>query len=114
MNLDYVVESHPAVLDGFIGLAREKFAELEKETAEPFVSQYYVVNDAYGVNAEREYQYFPDLDSALTAYAMLPNHLEKEVGMESTEQPPTRMSLITCRNGLEALEDIERASLSGK
>ena len=114
LNLDYVVESHPAVLDGFIGLAREKFAELERETAEPFVSQYYVVNDAYGVNAEREYQYFPDLDSALTAYAMLPNHLEKEVGMESTEQPPTRMSLITCRNGLEALEDIERASLSGK
>ena len=44
---------------------------------EPFISQYYVVNDAYGVNAEREYQYFPDLDSALTAYAMLPNHLER-------------------------------------
>jgi len=114
LNYDYVVESHPAVLDGFIGLAREKFAELEKEMEEPFISQYYVVNDAYGVNAEREYQYFPDLDSALTAYAMLPNHLEKEIGMESTEQPPTRMSLIKCRNGLEALEDIEGASLSGK
>lgn len=114
LNYDYVVESHPAVLDGFIGLAREKFAELEKEMEEPFISQYYVVNDAYGVNAEREYQYFPDLDSALTAYAMLPNHLEKEIGMESTERPPTRMSLIKCRNGLEALEDIEGASLSGK
>lgn len=111
LNYDYVVESHPAVLDGFIGIAREKFAELEKE---PFISQYYVVNDAYGVNAEREYRYFPDLDSALTAYAMLPNHLEKEIGMESTEQPPTRMSLIKCRNGLETLEDIEAASLSGK
>ena len=114
LNYDYVVESHPAVLDGFIGLAREKFAELEKEMAELFISQYYVVNDAYGINAEREYQYFPDLDSALTAYAMLPNHLEKEIGMESTEQPPTRMSLIKCRNGLETLEDIEMASLSGK
>lgn len=114
LNHDYVVESHPAVLDGFIGIAREKFAELEKEMAEPFISQYYVVNDAYGVNAEREYQYFPDLDSALTAYSMLPNHLEKEIGMESTEQPPTRMSLIKCRNGLEALEDIEADSLSGK
>ncbi len=114
LNYDYVVESHPAVLDGFIGLAREKFAELEKEMAEPFISQYYVVNDAYGVNAEREYQYFPNLDSALTAYSMLPNHLEKAIGMESTEQPPTRMSLIKCRNGLEILEDIEMASLSGK
>lgn len=114
LNHDYVVESHPAVLDGFIGLARGKFAELEKEMTEPFISQYYVVNDAYGVNTEREYQYFADLDSALTAYSMLPNHLEKEIGIESTEQPPTRMSLIKCRNGLETLEDIEAVSLSGK
>lgn len=114
LNHDYVVESHPAVLDGFIGIARGKFAELEKEMTEPFISQYYVVNDAYGVNTEREYQYFADLDSALTAYSMLPNHLEKEIGMESTEQPPTRMSLIKCRNGLETLEDIEAVSLSGK
>lgn len=118
LNNDYVIDSHPAVLDGFIGLARDKFAELEKieqqKKAEPFIAQYYVVNDAYGIKAEREYQYFPDLDSALTAYMGLPNHLEKEIGMESTEQPPFRMSLIKCRNGLEVLEDIEAASLSGK
>lgn len=118
LNNDYVIDSHPAVLDGFIGLARDKFAELEKieqqKKAEPFIAQYYVVNDAYGIKAEREYQYFPDLDSALTAYMGLPNHLEKEIGMESTEQPPSRMSLIKCRNGLEVLEDIEAASLSGK
>ena len=118
LNNDYVIDSHPAVLDGFIGLARDKFAELEKmeqqKKAEPFIAQYYVVNDAYGIKAEREYQYFPDLDSALTAYMLLPNHLEKEIGMESTEQPPSRMSLIKCRNGLEVLEDIEAASLSGK
>lgn len=118
LNNDYVIDSHPAVLDGFIGLARDKFAELEKmeqqKKAEPFIAQYYVVNDAYGIKAEREYQYFPDLDSALTAYMVLPNHLEKEIGMESTEQPPSRMSLIKCRNGLEVLEDIEAVSLSGK
>lgn len=118
LNNDYVIDSHPAVLDGFIGLARDKFAELEKmeqqKKAEPFIAQYYVVNDAYGIKAEREYQYFPDLDSALTAYMLLPNHLEKEIGMESTEQPPSRMSLIKCRNGLEVLEDIEAVSLSGK
>lgn len=118
LNNDYVIDSHPAVLDGFIGLARDKFAELEKmeqqKKAESFIAQYYVVNDAYGIKAEREYQYFPDLDSALTAYMLLPNHLEKEIGMESTEQPPSRMSLIKCRNGLEVLEDIEAVSLSGK
>lgn len=30
-NLDYVADSHPAVLDGFIRIAREQFAEMEKE-----------------------------------------------------------------------------------
>lgn len=118
LNYEYVVESHPAVLDGYIGLARERFAELERtaqqEKKVSFISQYYVVNDAYGKNAEREYQYFQDLDSALNAYASFPNHLEKEIGMESTEQLPSRMALIKCRNGLEVLEDIEAASLSGK
>ena len=29
MNADYVINSHPAVLDGFIGLAREGIRELE-------------------------------------------------------------------------------------
>ena len=120
MNLDYVVESHPAVLDGFIGMAREKFKELEQtQTQEqrepqPFILRYYVVNDAYGVKAEREYQYFPDLDLALAAYAALPNHLDKQIGMESTENPPSQMSLINCRNGIEELNDIKSVSLSGK
>ena len=116
MNLDYVVESHPAVLDGFIGMAREKFKEREQEVDVPMVSiaRFYVVNDAYGVKAEREYQYFPTLDAALTTYAALPNHLDKQIGMESTENPPSQMSLINCRNGIEELNDIKSVSLSGK
>lgn len=117
-NLEYVVDSHPAVLDGFIRIARERFTESEKEhepeKIKPFIARYYVVNDAYGLKAEREYQYFPDLDSAITAYAKFPNHLDKEIGMESTEQPPSRMNLLTCRNGIETVEDIGTASLSGK
>lgn len=116
MELDYVVESHPAVLDGFIGIAREKFKEREQEVDAPMVSiaRFYVVNDAYGVKAEREYQYFPTLDAALTTYAALPNHLDKQIGMESTENPPSRMSLINCRNGIEELNDIKSVSLSRK
>ncbi|MDO5425153.1 MAG: DUF3849 domain-containing protein [Eubacteriales bacterium] len=117
-NLDYVVNSHPAVLDGYIHIAREKFAEQERmqeqEKAEPFIARYYVVNDAYGVKAEREYQYFEDIGDALSAYSELPNHLDKQLGMESSEQPPSRMPLINCRNGFEDMEDIEFASLSGK
>lgn len=115
-NLDYVVESHPAVLDGFIDLARRRIAELEiaPEKEQPFIAQYYVVNDAYGVKAERSYQYFDDIDEAISAYHQLPNHLDKQIGMESTEQPPSRMALISCKNGIEELEDISFNSLSGK
>ena len=118
MNLDYVVESHPAVLDGFIGIAREKFKEREQAQAldaqKVSIARFYVVNDAYGVKAEREYQYFPVLGAALTAYADLPNHLDKQIGMESTDNPPSRMSLINCRNGIEELNDIKTVSLDGR
>ncbi|MEY8483568.1 YodL domain-containing protein [Lachnospiraceae bacterium 48-21] len=202
MNADYVLSSHPAVLDGFIGLVREGVREqelgkeenvqineetkgfiadghfgtwhtaemkeisgelfyrmeheeygdsvasiivsqegelvaedlehgfdtgameaigeyfsekgIEMEPEPSFIAQYYVMQNAEGGKAEREYQYFPDMDAAVTAYHQIPNHLDKRLGMESTEQPPSRMSLIECRNGMETLTDIEKYSLSGK
>ena len=79
-----------------------------------FIAQYYLIQNTDGSKAEREYQYFADLDAAATAYQQIPNHLNKQLGMESTEQPPSRMSLIVCRNGIETLTDIEFNSLSGK
>lgn len=202
MNADYVLSSHPAVLDGFIGLVREGIREqelgkeenvqineetkgfianghfgtwhtaemkeisgelfyrmeheeygdsvasiivsqegelvaedleygfdagameaigeyfsekgIEMEPEPPFIAKYYVIQNAEGGKAEREYQYFSDIDAAVTAYHQIPNHLDKRLGMESTEQPPSRMSLIECRNGMETLTDIEKYSLSGK
>ncbi len=202
LNADYIVSSHPAVLDGFIGLARDEIQELEllKETeiqingqtrgftadghfgtwhtagmrviggemfylmehdeyedsvaaiivnkdgklvaedlengfdqgakeaireylaekgaergaGAPFIAQYYVIPDAHGEGMENKFQYFPDFDAAVDAYHKLPNHKDKEIGMESAEQPPSRMPLIECRNGVETLNDIEFSSLSGK
>ena len=202
MNADYVVNSHPAVLDGFIGLAREGIRKLELGKEEsvqineetkgfianghfgtwhtveakeisgelfyrmehegygdsvasiivnqngelvaedlehgfdqgameaigeyfsekgiemkpepPFIAQYYVIQNAEGGKAERAYQYFEDMDTAVTVYHEIPNHVDKRLGMESSEQPPSRMSLIECRNGIETLTDIEKYSLSGK
>ena len=202
MNADYVVNSHPAVLDGFIGLVRDEIQEqelgkeenvrineetkgfianghfgtwhtaeakeisgelfyrmeheeygdsvasiivnqqgelvaedlehgfdqgameaigeyfsekgIEMEPEPPFIAQYYVVQNANGSKAEREYQYFADMDAAVAAYHQIPNHMDKRLGMESSEQPPSRMSLIECRNGIETLTDIEFNSLSGK
>ena len=197
-NQDYVVTSHPAVLDGFIGLAREEIQErkqevqrekvqvteetkgllvdghfgtwhtaearkisgkmfyrmehdeygntvagiivdekgklaaedlehgfdegameaieeyLQEEQPEPFLKQFYVVNDAYGIQEEPKYQYFEVLEEALEAYRRIPNHLEKQLVMESREAATSRMPLLTCVNGTDNIEDIERNSLSGK
>lgn len=196
LNADYVVTSHPAVLDGFIGLARKEMGEREREkqagqigpetkgllveghfgtwhtaevkeiagetffrmehdeygdkvagiivdadgklvaedlehgfddgameaiteylyekVPEPFIKQFYVVNDAYGIKAEREYQYFENLDDAIQAYHLLPNHLDKRLGMESREPVTSRMTLLKCENGIENVEDVKKASLDGK
>ena len=80
----------------------------------PFIAKYYVIPDAHGEGTEKEFQYFSDFDAAVEAYHKIPNHKAKEIGMESVEQPPSRMSLIVCQNGIETLTNIEFCSLSGK
>lgn len=93
----------------------ENIAESSEAGPEkPFIARYYVVNDAYGVKAEREYQYFDEIEDAISAYHVLPNHLDKQLGMENSEQPPSQMPLISCQNGLEKMAAIKAASLSGK
>lgn len=100
---------------GFDDGAMEAITEyLYEKMLEPFIKQFYVVNDAYGVKAEREYQYFENLDEAIQAYHLLPNHLDKRLGMESREPVTSRMTLLKCENGIENVEDIESASLNGK
>ena len=92
----------------------EKGIEMKAEPETPFIAQYYVIQNADGSKAERAYQYFSDMDTAVTAYHEIPTHVDKRLGMESSEQPPSRMSLIECRNGIETITDIEKYSLSGK
>ena len=100
---------------GFDTGAMEAITEyLYEKVPEPFIKQFYVVNDAYGITTEPEYQFFHTLDEAISAYHQLPNHLEKHLGMESAEPVPSRMILLKCRNGIDQLEDIEKSSLSGK
>src|SRR5699024_8449513 len=64
--------------------------------------------------AEQEYQYFENLDEAIQTYHLLPNHLDKRLGMESREPLTSRMTLLKCENGIENVEDIETVSLNGK
>ncbi|MCD8148748.1 MAG: DUF3849 domain-containing protein [Clostridiales bacterium] len=95
----------------------EKVTEAEETAGEPekvSVALYYVDSDVNGERTENSYRTFPNVDLALGAYAELPNHLDKEIGMESTETPPSRMALIRCKNGVDTLCDIEEESLSGK
>ena len=80
---------------GFDTSAMEAITEyLYEQTPEPFIKQFYVVNDSYGVKAEREYQYFENLDEAIQAYHLLPNNLDKRIGLESQETVTSRITLI--------------------
>lgn len=100
---------------GFDAGAMEAITEyLYEKVPAPFIKQFYVVNDAYGIKAEREYQYFENLDDAIQAYHLLPNHLDKRLGMESREPVTSRMTLLKCENGIENVEDVKQASLDGK
>lgn len=67
---------------------------------------YYVVNDAYGKKEESIYQYFDNLDLAFHAYAALPNHLNKQIGMEDSGQRASKMFLIDCLNGWDEIRDL--------
>ncbi|MDC7290414.1 hypothetical protein NXH76_21735 [Blautia schinkii] len=98
----------------YLTVAADMEKEQETETIMPFIARYYVLNKADGLKVEQEYQYFADLDSAITAYAKIPNHLDKELGIENREQPSSRVSLLICRNGMDAVVDIGEASRDGK
>ena len=97
-----------------VGAMKAVTEYLYEKVPEPFIKQFYVVNDAYGDKADREYQYFATLEEALGTYHVQPNHLDKQLGMESREPVTSRMPLICCKNGIEEVEDIEKVSLSGK
>lgn len=103
LNYDYVVESHPAVLDGFIGLAREKIAELERmalQEVEPYIAHYYVVEDLQK-QGSLDIQEFPEINKALEAYFALPNDKRKALGIQNSRPMPGSLDFIQCINGID-------------
>lgn len=103
LNYDYVVESHPAVLDGFIGLAREKFAELDRmalQGVEPYIAHYYVVEDLQK-QGSLDIQKFPEINKALEAYFALPNDKRKALGIQNSRPMPGSLDFIQCINGID-------------
>ena len=71
---DWVVDSHPAILDGFVTMFREEL-EAQKEQEQPFVKQFYVVENLQA--APLKIERFGNLDDAMSQYQALPNHYMK-------------------------------------
>lgn len=105
---EFLIESHPAVLNGFIDLAKQEMKGLPHEKVEekPFISHYYVTKDASEMSEGSSIQEFHDLEQAFMAYAVLPNHLNKQIGMVSIQESLPKMVLLDCQNGWDEVSDV--------
>ena len=98
---DWVVDSHPAILDGFVTMFREEL-EAQKEQEQPFVKQFYVVENLQA--APLKIERFGNLDDAMSQYQALPNHYMKALGVEKNPDPlPGSLDILQCRNGLDTI-----------
>ena len=100
---DWVVDSHPAILDGFVTMFREELdAQKELEQEQPFVKQFYVVENLQA--APLRIERFGNLDDAMSQYQALPSHYMKALGVEKNPDPlPGSLDVLQCRNGLDTI-----------
>lgn len=75
---------------------------------------YYVVNDVSGQKETGSYRYFDDLALAFIAYAALPNHLDKQIGMVDPEREEDKIFLVNCRNGWDEVIDLDKEGIPGR
>ena len=98
---DWVVDSHPAILDGFVTMFREEL-EAQKTREQPFVKQFYVVENLQ--DAPLKIERFGNLDDAMSQYQALPNHYMKALGVEKNPNPlPGSLDVLQCKNGLDTI-----------
>lgn len=100
---DWVVSSHPAVLDGFVTMYRDELeAQKKLEQEQPFVKRFYVVENRQAVPLE--IKRFGNLDDAMSQYQVLPNHYMKALGVEKNPDPlPGVLDVLQCRNGIDTI-----------
>lgn len=100
---DWVVDSHPAVLDGFVTMYRDELeAQKKLEQEQPFVKQFYVVENLQA--APLKIERFGNLDDAMSQYQALPNHCMKALGVEKNPDPlPGSLDVLQCRNGIDTI-----------
>lgn len=100
-RIDWVVDSHPAILDGFVTMFREEL-DAQKEQEQPFVKQFYVVENLQA--APLRIERFGNLDDAMSQYQALPNHYMKALGVEKNPDPlPGSLDILQCRNGIDTI-----------
>ena len=98
---DWVIDSHPAILDGFVTMFRKEL-EARKEQEQPFVKQFYVVENLQA--APLKIERFGNLDDAMSQYQALPNHYMKALGVEKNPDPlPGSLDILQCRNGIDTI-----------
>lgn len=98
---DWVVDSHPAILDGFVTMYRNEL-EAQKRQEQPFVKQFYVVENLQ--DAPLKIERFGNLDDAMSQYQALPKHYMKALGVEKNPDPlPGSLDILQCKNGIDTI-----------
>ena len=109
IRTDWIVRSHPAVLNGFVDMyLKELEAEQQREPEKPFVQQFYVVRDLQ--TNPMQIEKFGDLDDAMSCYQQVPNFHLKALGVEKTPDPlPGSLDIVQCKNGIDTIvEDYKK------
>lgn len=109
IRTDWIVRSHPAVLNGFVDMYRKELAvEQQREPEKPFVQQFYVVTDLQ--TNPMKIEKFGNLDDAMFCYQQVPNFHLKALGVEKTPDPlPGSLDIMQCKNGIDTIvEDYKK------
>lgn len=109
IRTDWIVRSHPAVLNGFVDMYRKELAaEQQREPEKPFVQQFYVVTDLQ--TNPMQIEKFENLDDAMSCYQQIPNFHLKALGVEKTPDPlPGSLDIVQCKNGIDTIvEDYKK------
>ena len=109
IRTDWIVRSHPAVLNGFVDMYRKELAaEQQREPEKPFVQKFYVVTDLQ--TNPMKIEKFGNLDDAMSCYQQVPNFHLKALGVEKTPDPlPGSLDIVQCKNGIDTIvEDYKK------
>ena len=109
IRTDWIVRSHPAVLNGFVDMYRKELAaEQQREPEKPFVQQFYVVTDLQ--TNPMKIEKFGNLDDAMSCYQQVPNFHLKALGVEKTpDLLPGSLDIVQCKNGIDTIvEDYKK------